>query len=86
MQDVFGSKQPCKLVRDESIEGQAATLYSAHDPQDGASVVDTQIWISKSRGLPIRQVIDVDAGGTRGTSHTDLRIDYLNVQPPAGVK
>ena len=78
------SKQTCKLLRDEAVDGEAATLYSAHDVQDSGSTVDSQIWISKSSGLPIQQTIDINVGGARGKSHTDARIDYANVQEPAG--
>ena len=78
------SKQTCKLLRDEAVDGEAATLYSAHDVQESGSTVDSQIWISKSSGLPIQQTIDINVGGARGKSHTEARIDYANVQAPAG--
>jgi hypothetical protein len=84
-QAASSSKQTCKRVRDEMVDGEAAALYSAHDVQESGSTVDSQIWISKSRGLPIHQTIGIDVGGTRGKSHSDVRIDYANVQAPAGV-
>lgn len=76
----------CKHVRDESVNGEPAALYATREKQDDGDVVDSQLWISKSRGLPVRQTIDIDVGGKFGKSHSELRIDYTNVQAPAGVR
>lgn len=63
----------CKYVGDDSVGGEAVTVYSEHRD------ADIQVWISKSRGLPLRQTIDIDG------SHNDVRFDYSNVRAPAGV-
>jgi len=73
----------CSSVRDEAVDGEMATLYKVRS-QSSASTVDTQIWISKSRGLPLKQINDVDvSGGDRGKSHTEIRYEYTNVTAPA---
>jgi hypothetical protein len=75
----------CKVVRDESVNGEAAVLYSAHQ-QDPDAKNDSQIWISKSRGVPIKLEMDMDVGGAAGKSHRTMRYEYTNVQVPAGVQ
>jgi hypothetical protein len=73
----------CSVVRDEAVNGEPATLYKVHN-QTPDDTVDTQIWISKSKGLPLRQIDDIDAGGgARGKSHTEIRYEYTNVTAPA---
>jgi hypothetical protein len=72
----------CTLVRDEPIGGESATLYKIHH-QTPDDTVDTQIWISKSKGLPLKQINDIDVGGVRGKSHTEIRYEYTNVTAPA---
>lgn len=76
----------CQHLRDETMAGEAVAVYDNRDKQAGGSIVDSQIWVSKARGLPLKQTIDIDVGGKRGKSHTDVRVDYANVQAPAGVK
>lgn len=79
-------KLSCKYLRDESVAGEDAALYDTVNTQEGGVTVDTRVWISKSRGLPIKQTMDMDVGGKQGKSHTEGTLDYVNVQPPAGVK
>jgi hypothetical protein len=75
----------CRQVREESVNGEVAVVYSVHrkTPEDQQ---DTQTWISKTRGLPLRTEIDLDVGGKLGKSHTNVRYDYTNVQAPGGVR
>src|SRR5271155_1745391 len=70
-----GLNATCKLVRDESVNGEAATVYSVHTqtPEDRT---DTVIWISKTRGLPLKQEVDTDVGGSAGKSHITARYDF----------
>lgn len=70
------SADTCRILGDETIAGQAATLYEFR-PDGG---VASKIWISKSSGLPLRQTLDL--GGTL----MDVSSDYNNVQAPAGAK
>lgn len=71
----------CKYLRDEVMDSEAAALYSTHNVTEfGTS--DQQVWISKSRGLPLRQTIDI----SEGHAHHEVRYDYANVQPPANAQ
>lgn len=73
----------CSVVRDEFVNGEPATYYKAHH-QTADDIADTQIWVSKVRGLPLRQIIDIDTGdGPEGKSHTEIRYEYTNVSAPA---
>jgi len=74
-------KATCKYLKDELVNGEMAAMYSAHDITP-KGVVDTQIWISKAKGLPLRQDVDIDVGGAGGKSHTSTRFEYGNVKPP----
>jgi hypothetical protein len=75
----------CSVVRDEVVGGEATTLYSAHK-QVPEVTTDTQIWISKSKGVPVKLEVDMNVGGTAGKSHRSIRYEYTNVQAPAGVQ
>jgi len=75
----------CQYVREEVVDGEAAQVYSGHSANDTDKVVFT-VWISKRRGLPLKQDIDMDVGGAMGKSHRSLRYEYTNVRPPAGVQ
>jgi hypothetical protein len=71
----------CKYLRDEVVDGEAAAVYSTHSNTDG-NPVDGTVWISKAKGLPLRQEIDMNVGGKLGKSHISTRYVYANVQPP----
>jgi hypothetical protein len=78
---VHNDKATCKYLKDELVNGEMAVVYSAHDATP-KGVVDTQIWISKSKGLPLRQDMDIDVGGAGDKSHTSSRYEYGDVKPP----
>jgi hypothetical protein len=71
----------CKHLRDESVKGESAAVYSGHSETDDTKA-DTQTWISKSKGLLLRQEEDVDIGGG-DKRHFSIRFEYTNVQAPA---
>ena len=73
----------CRIVRDEAVNGEAATVYSLHRQADD-SKSDSQMWISKSRGVPLKLEMDTDVGGAAGKSHRTIRYEYTNVQAPSG--
>ena len=54
--------ESCKLIGDESLNGEAATIYSevmkAH-----AGTADGKVWISKAQGLVLKQDVIVDMSG-----------------------
>jgi len=72
----------CRYVRDEVVNGEAAAVYQAHTVREETKT-DATIWISKSKGVPLKEEIDLDVGGAAGKSHRTMRFDYSNVSPPA---
>lgn len=75
------NKATCRYLREELVNGEAAALYSLHGENEDAKS-DTQLWISKSKGLLLRQEVDLDVGGQLGKSHSSTRYEYNNVQAP----
>lgn len=73
----------CRHLRDEAVNGEAAAVYSMDTVTDNGHS-NGQIWISKSRGLPLKSELDVMRGSDK--KHTSVRYDYTNVQAPASVK
>lgn len=73
----------CTRVRSEPVDGQAADLYSVQSKTEQFTT-ESQIWISPSSGLPLRQRTETQTGGG-GSSRHEVRFDYSNVTPPAGV-
>ena len=76
----------CRVTRDEAINGEQAALYTIHEQTTVGEKIDSQIWISKSRGLPLKLEMDMDVGGMAGKSHRTMRYEYSNVQAPAGLQ
>lgn len=74
-------KSSCQFVRGESVNGESASLYRMQR-ETGNFKEDSQIWISKSTGLPLREEQDMDYGGAIGKRHNSGRFEYGNVQPP----
>ena len=71
----------CHYLRDETLEGATAAVYSTHQ-ETVHGKIDSQTWISKSRGLILRQEIDIETGRPNGKSHMSSRYEYDNVQAP----
>jgi len=71
----------CHAVRDESVNGESATVYSVHSENEHG-IHDGQIWISKSKGVLLREEEDTQAPGQGGKDHMSIRFDYNNVQAP----
>ncbi len=71
----------CKHLRDESVKGESAAVYSTHNENED-SKEDGQVWVSKSKGLPLREEQDVDLG-SGDKHHMSIRYEYTNVQAPA---
>jgi len=74
-------KSICQLLRSESVNGEAATLYSIHREYEEV-VEDTQMWVSKATGLPLRAEEDVNNGGNHVKGHYSTRLEYGDVKPP----
>jgi hypothetical protein len=71
----------CHPVRDESVNGERATLYTMHT-ETPRSKNDDQVWISKSKGLILRQETDLISNSGNGKTHLSSRYEYSNVQAP----
>ena len=72
------SNATCRYLKDEMVNGEMAAVYSLNDK----GLVDSQIWISRAKGLPLRQEDDIDLGVGKGKSHNSTRYEYGNVKPP----
>lgn len=71
----------CQRLRSESVNGEAATLYSVHREYDEVKE-DGQMWVSKSTGLLLRVEEDLDNRGNKKKEHQSTRFEYGNVQSP----
>jgi outer membrane lipoprotein-sorting protein len=67
----------CQFERNDVVAGETAAVYKAH-AENEESTSDAEIWISKSRGLPLRESIDMG-----DKTHMAITFDYSNVQAPA---
>jgi hypothetical protein len=74
-------KSTCQFVRNESVSGEAAAVYSMRRETDIGNE-DGLIWISKSSGLALKKEADMDYGGKLGKMHLIARYEYSNVKPP----
>lgn len=70
----------CKTLPDETVAGQAAAVYSEHNP----SGIDTKIWISKRTHLPLKSEITNKATAPALSTFTVATYDYNNVRAPVG--
>ena len=80
-ENIRNTKASCRYVRDEAVSGEAAAMYTIHtesedDKRDGT------IWISKSKGVPLRE----EMGSDGSPGKIVVRYDYSNVRAPDGVK
>jgi hypothetical protein len=75
-------QRTCKFIRDESVRGEATAVYSVHDETPGAKS-DTQIWVAKRNGLPVKLETDITFSGTNSKTHISDRIDLDNVKAPS---
>jgi len=79
-------RDTCRYVGEETVDGEPAALFSTAKEDDGGKS-EGRIWISKRRGLPLRQQIHLSVGGGKvGESQMTTRYTYDNIQPPAGVR
>jgi hypothetical protein len=72
------NRNTCRYLKDEPVNGEMAAVYNVHteiESPKGSS--DSQVWISKAKGLPLRSEIDLG-----DKMHVSSRIEYGNVKPP----
>jgi hypothetical protein len=70
----------CKRAGDDVVGGEAATVYIEHTENEDTKS-DGKIWVSKSRGVILKEEIDLDSGDA-GKQHVSLRYEYGNVKAP----
>ena len=72
------NKNTCRYLKDEPVNGEMAAVYNVHtEIESPKSSSDSQVWISKAKGLPLRSEIDLG-----DNMHVSSRIEYGNVKPP----
>lgn len=69
----------CHYLRQESVSGEVAAVYSVHSENDDIKS-DGTVWISR-KGLPLREEMDIDVDDPSKTHHS-IRFEYGNVQAP----
>ena len=74
-------KSTCQFLRSESVNGEAASLYSVHREYEEVTE-DGQMWVSKSSGLLLRVEEDFNSGSNKVKEHRSTRFEYGNVKPP----
>jgi hypothetical protein len=67
-------RETCKFLRDESLDGERAAVYS-EGFKSKAGNTDGMVWISKRTGATLRQEVDVDLG-SKGKGHQSIRFEY----------
>ncbi len=70
----------CHYVRDEAVNGEAASVYKAHAETEGLKS-DGLVWISKRNGLVLRQEEDLDMSGDK--LHVSAHYQYGKVTAPS---
>jgi hypothetical protein len=70
------NKTTCRYLKNEAVNGEVAAVYSMHD-EGPKGKSDSQIWISKAKGLPLRSEVDLG-----DKNHVSTRYEYGNVKPP----
>ncbi|HZQ18924.1 MAG TPA: hypothetical protein VFA90_09385 [Terriglobales bacterium] len=74
-------KSTCQFVRNESVNGEAAAVYSMRRETEIANE-NGLIWISKTSGLALKKEVDMEYGGKVGKMHLVARYEYSNVKAP----
>jgi hypothetical protein len=69
------SKDTCRQLKDESVNGEVASVYNSHS-ETPQGAIDLQFWISKANGELLRQ--DTNSNGALISS----RYEYSGVKPP----
>jgi hypothetical protein len=70
----------CKQTGDDVVSGEAATVYTEHTENEDTKS-DGKIWISKSRGVILKEEIELDSGEAT-KQHVAIRYEYGNVKAP----
>ena len=66
--------ESCKYLRDENLNGEAASVYS-DVMKARAGTADGKVWISKTKGLILQQEVEVDMG-PKGKGKQTIQFAY----------
>jgi hypothetical protein len=66
--------ESCKLLRDETLNGEAVSVYS-NVMKSHLVTADGKVWISKTKGLVLQQEVEVDMGAG-GKGKQTIVFDY----------
>ena len=77
LQQNASSKDTCRHVGDEQVNGQMTTVYTSHS-ESPKGTIDMQVWISKARGLVLRSDMNSDGG----KDIVSTRYEYGDIKPP----
>jgi hypothetical protein len=75
LQHSANSKDTCRQLKEESVNGEVATVYTSHS-ETPKGAIDLQFWVSKASGKLLRQ--DMNSNGVRMSS----RYEYGGIKPP----
>jgi hypothetical protein len=64
----------CKFVREDSVDGEAVSVYSQHLAAPEGST-DEEIWVSKKSNRILREEIEGDITGS-GRGHLSMLFHY----------
>lgn len=81
LEDEKQGKSACQFVRSESVNGEAAAVYSMRRETETLKE-EGHVWISKANGRALREEVDVDYGVAIGKGRLSARFEYSNVKPP----
>ena len=74
-------KSTCQFHRSESVNGEAAMLYSIHREYEEVTE-EGQMWVSRGSGLLLRVEEDFENRGSKAKGHRSTRFEYANIRPP----
>ena len=63
----------CKQLPDEAVGAVAASVYSSHT-DSGTATTDTQVWVAKATGLPLKSEVDISSSSGH-KSHMSVRYE-----------
>ena len=74
-------KSACQFLKTESVNGEAAMLYSVHREYEEVTE-DGQMWVSKASSLLLRVEENFGNRGNKVKEHRSTRFEYGDIRPP----
>jgi hypothetical protein len=70
------TKSTCHFVRDETVDGVSASLYTVHEDNPDSDSVDSKVWFAKASGLLVHVAMDMEG------MHSESRYAFGAVSAP----